>query len=106
MCHCVAHERISDPSVPEVDRDCLKDIIRAPEELDDVTGNRFAVGLLRLVFKHMSMPQFKSGCLDEVSYVLLKNGTRYNFRRVPDFNKDAAGADTILVACGEIQSTN
>ena len=49
-----------------------------------------------------------TGRLDEVSYVLLKNNVRYHFKGVPDYvvNKDAAGADAIIVACGEVQSTN
>ena len=111
MCNCTAHQALKqmDPLL-----DSLKDIIRSPQVLDvldAVTGNAYAVGMLKYLFRSMGLPHYRAtetGRIDEVSYTLLKNNRKYYFRGVPDYIvfKDGVGTDQILVATGEVQSTN
>ena len=59
----------------------------------------------------MGLPHYRAtetGRIEEVSYTLLKNNRKYCFRGVPDYVvvKDGVGADQILIATGEVQSTN
>ena len=111
MCSCVAHQALQRMEVTNPLLDSLKDIIRSPEVLDVVTGYAYAVALLKYLFYSMGLPQFRATetrRIEEVSYSLLKNDKKYSFRGVPDYMvvKSAAGADQILVATGEVQSTN
>ena len=76
-------------------------------------GNDFTIGFLKLLFQFMQLDRSKpveTGRIEEVNYryTLLKNGDKYNFRGIPDLAvyEELAGADRILVAMGEIQSTN
>ena len=111
MCDCKAHGFIANADADQTCVENLKKLIRAPLELDLVTGNDFATGFLMILFHFMRMPQFKvssTGRIEEVSYTLIKNGQKYPFRGIPDYlvHKDLAGADRVIVATGEVQSTN
>ena len=112
MCSCVAHKVVTARSTPfHQSVENIKMMIRAPLQVDAVTGNDYTVGLLREMFRFMDMPEFKpsqTGRIQEVSYTLIKNGCKHHFRGVPDYlvHKDKVAADRILVATGEVQSTN
>ena len=107
----MAHQALGRIEAGDPLLDSLKDIIRSPQVLDVVTGNSYAVALLRYLFTSMGLPKFRAtetGRIQEVSYSPLKNNRKYCFRGVPDYIvvKDGVGADLILVATGEVQSTN
>ena len=109
QCNCSAHTRLSLPDLPENEREDLKVIVRSAYILTADAGCNYACALLRILFTHMGMPQFKaerSGHDFGVSYTLLCKKKRYSFRGYPDFilHKDDIGAGRILVATGEIHS--
>ena len=111
QCNCSAHTRLSLPDLPENEREDLKVIVRSAYLLTADAGCNYACALLRILCTHMVMPQFKaekSGHDFGVSYTLLCEQKKYSFRGYPDFivHKDDIGAGRILVATGEIQSTN
>ena len=111
QCDCAAHRKLLDSTLPESDVEDLKQLIRTPPTLSQATGNMFAVALLRQLFKSMGLPTFRpraTGSVGSVSYVLLHRNNEYSFRGVPDYvvHKDLFGAGHILVATGEVQSTN
>ena len=108
---CVAHQKLCDPTTSEPDLEDLKQLIGTPPILNQATGNSYAVALLRRLFKAMNLPTFRpamTGSVAGVSYVLLCQQREYCFRGIPDFvmHKDVFGVGHILVATGEIQSTN
>ena len=111
QCNCAAHLKLLDSTLPESDIEDLKQLIRTPPTLSPETGNMFAIALLRQLFKAMGLPTFRpqaTGSIGSVSYVLLHKNTHYSFRGIPDYvvHKDFFGAGHILVATGEVQSTN
>ena len=110
MCSCMAHQSLQ-LSSEIISRNSIKKLIRAPRRLNAVQGNDFTIGLLKLLFQFMQLDRFKpveTGRIEEVNYTLLKNGQKYNLHGIPDVAvyEELVGADRILVATGEIQSTN
>ena len=109
QCNCSAHTRLSQPDLPENEREDLKVIVRSAYLLTADAGCNYACALLRILFMHMGMPQFKaerSGHDFGVSYTLLCEQKKYSFRGYPDFivHKDDIGAGRILVATGEMNN--
>ena len=69
MCNCVSHKELE--TVETTLRESLKYLIRAPHQLDAVTGNEYTMGLLNYLFHLMDMENFKpsqTGRIREVSY--------------------------------------
>ena len=109
QCRCAAHQRL-ELEVSESERDDLKVLIRSTELLTVDSGPNYACSLVRRLFSLMGMPRFKaerSGHDYGVSYVLLFQRKKYAFRGYPDFivHEEDVGAGRMLVATGEIQST-
>ena len=110
QCDCLAHTKLRQ-TLPETESDDIKSLIRTGERLTADSGCDYALSLLRRLFVLMGMPSFKvgkSGTDFGVSYTLLCEKKTYCFRGHPDFvvHKEDIGAGRLLVATGEIQSTN
>ena len=72
----MAHQALGRMEAGDPLLDSLKDIIRSPQVLDVVTGNSYAVALLKYLFTSMGLPKFRAtetGRIQEVSYSPLKN---------------------------------
>ena len=108
QCTCVAHEHLKHGERTETQD--LVTIIRSASPLTMDSGASYACALLRRIFHAMGLSTLKperSGGEFGVSYTLECDGSKYVFRGHPDFvvQKDV-GAGRILVATGELQSTN
>ena len=112
QCDCIAHEWLKETeSLTETDLDDMKTIIRSAALATADAGCNNACALLRRLFTHMGMSNFRaerSGTDFSVSYTLLFSEKRYCFCGVPDFIvfREVVEAGRILVTTGEIQSTN
>ena len=104
----MAHEYLEQEDKTDDNKTNLKTIIRGSSLLTMDSGANYACALLRRIFRAMGLSTLRSGTEYGVSYTLKCGGSKYAFCGHPDFvvEKEDVGAGCILVATGEVQSTN